>query len=360
MSHTILTYLIIILLVAAFLLSYKRKCDSELVNTGGYYVSANTSLALKGICAIILICTHWCTYNFHLLSNKDSLFYNFIMLHGGHFVIIIFMFLSGYGIAKVETTRRLSIKDYFAKRVWKILKPAWIISFITLLLYIFFGPRNISMEVVGENWLHIYMSQISHRAFSVFFFVKYFTLHLDWYVFTTLVLYILFWLALHASKEKARMLSVLYFLTFVYYCIGQLLDFPAHYYRNLWSFPLGVTCALWPDWVKNKRLLSFSVLVFVLNLIIEGQHYAVSAFMALAVLMGVGYTNLKYEISSKTLFYLGGISYPVYLIHRTVYNLQWTYDALNFPLFILITIVSSICFKNIMDYFKSTQASLLT
>lgn len=176
MSYTLLSYLIISNLIVIFVVSYKNITDDKTVSLddsrGGYFLSINSSLALKGICSIVLICTHWCTYNFHLLENQHSLFCSFIPLHLGHFCIIIFMFMSGYGIAKVETKRRLGIKAYLFKRVWKILKPAWIISLTTLILYILFGPRNISMEIVGENWLHIYMSQISYRAFSIAFFLS--------------------------------------------------------------------------------------------------------------------------------------------------------------------------------------------
>ena len=249
------------------------------------------------------------------------------------------MFLSGYGVVTVELKKRRKWTEYLRLRLWKILKPAWIVSFLTLCIYILWGPKDISMETVGENWLHIYMSQISHREFSAFFFAKYFILHLDWYVMTTLILYLLLKISLSLTNDTMRMLGILVLLTISFYVVGRALHFPAHYYRNLWSFPLGVLCAIKPHWMRSGFTVGMVLVVFALNSFVEGVSYTIAAVMALAVLMYIGYTDRSRGINSRFLLYLGGISYAVYLIHRTVYDMLWTYHLLYLPLFIVITVL---------------------
>lgn len=334
MIHTILSYIVIIGLFLGLFCKYKK--DIEL-NRGGYYIDLASSTALKGVCAICLICTHWCTYNLHLI--EENTFTRFIPFHLGHFCIIIFMFLSGYGVVSVELKKRRKWAEYLKKRCWKILKPAWLVSLLTLVLYMFWGPKDISMETVGENWLHEYMSQISHKEFSAFFFAKYFILHLDWYVATTLVLYLLLKIALSLTNDTMKMFGMLVLLVALFYIIGRTMHFPAHYYRNLWSFLLGVLCAIRPHWTRNGFIATAVIVVFALNSFVEGVNYTVAAIMALIVLMYIGYTNKNHRINSSFLLYLGSTSYAVYLIHRTVYNLLWTYQLLYMPLFVVVTLI---------------------
>lgn len=345
MVHTIISYVLIIGLFVIFLKDYK-KIDLNNPKMGEYYLDISSSSALKGICAICIICTHWCTYNLHLTN--ESPFTQFIPFHFGHFCIIIFMFLSGYGIVTVELKKKSGWRDYLRGRMWKILKPAWIVSFFTLVIYVLWGPRDISMDTVSVNWLHEYMYQISHREFSAFFFAKYFILHLDWYVMTTLVLYLLLKISLYFTSDKMEMFGILCLLILFFYVLGRLGNFPAHYYRNLWAFPFGVLCAIKPLFLKEKRFVVVVVVCVVLNLLVEGIHYTVSAILALSLLMYVGFTNRSYKIKSRFLLYLGSISYAIYLIHRTVYNMLWTYNLLYIQLFIVITLLLAHVFTKII------------
>lgn len=104
MVHTIISYVLIIGLFVIFLKDYK-KIDLNNPKIGEYYLDISSSSALKGISAICIICTHWCTYNLHLTN--ESPFTQFIPFHFGHFCIIIFMFLSGYGIVTVELKKKV-------------------------------------------------------------------------------------------------------------------------------------------------------------------------------------------------------------------------------------------------------------
>lgn len=338
MTHTLISYALILGLFIVFFISCsKRKDEVNGDNIGrGYRISASISKGLKGVCSICLICTHWCTYNLHLI--EENAFTRFIPFHFGHFVIIIFMFLSGYGMATVEAKPRRFL-DYCKNRIWKLLRPAWIVALLTLIVYTLWGPKNISVETVQENWLNSYMLQISHREFSLLFFVKYFILRLDWYVMTTLWLYLMLWGAVHFAKGKMQRILFLCIFVLLFYAVGRMLHFPAHYYRNLWSFPLGALCAVYPHWARNKIIVTIVSVGVGLNSFVEGLNYTVAALMALAVLMYVGYIFRRKELDSPFLLYLGSISYAVYLIHRTVYNMLWTYHFLYIPLFIIVTII---------------------
>ena len=319
-----------------------------------YYLSTQTSNALKGVCAVVLICHHWCLYNLHTITDPNFI-EKILPFFGGNFVLVIFLFLSGYGITKSEEKSPNTVKRYTKKRIWKIYKPALIIYTITALVYIFALKSPVESSQITENWLNGFISDWSNHNITWLLLAKWYGIKLDWYVFTTLVLYVIFYVSYHSfsntsSKVVSKRIFMSILLIAIYYVISHIIyGAPlAHYYRNLWAFLLGVMIGLKPDLLKDIKFWIFCGLILIFNHLQEGRNYDVGSVLALVVLLFFGLTNRKYNVNSRLFVYLGGISYYLYLCHRMFYNLLWSYDLLYFPLFIILSIAFATGYKMIV------------
>ena len=200
-------------------------------------------------------------------------------------------------------------------------------------------------SLIKENCLNEFISDWSNHNISWLLLVKWYGIKLDWYVFTTLVLYVIFYVSYHifsnaSSTVVLKRISMTILLIAIYYVIAhEIFGAPlAHYYRNLWAFLLGVMVGLKSDLLKDFKFWIFCGLVLIFNHFQEGRNYDIGSLLALAVLLFFGLTNRKYNINSRLFVYLGGISYYLYLSHRMFYNVLWSYDKLYFPLFIILSV----------------------
>lgn len=355
MSYTILSFVIIMLLVIIFIVNYKR-WDIDTTKESAFYLSPSVSNALKGLCSIIIICHHWCLFNHNILGSSYNIFLKLLPMLGGNFCLIIFFFLSGYGITISETKHSNRIFAYSKKRIWKIYKPACIIRFISILLYLFLIRNEVTLFAKNKYYLSPILYNISHKEISVKFLYEWFIQKMDWYVFTTIILYIIFYIVYHAIPSKIELsfkkkyriflmvISVSVYYVIAYYFFGFS---EAHYYRNLWAFLLGVIIGIDPNLIKSKYIFIFVSVMMLFNFKQEGYIYIIPSVLALTVLMILGLTNKTYELNSKFFAYLGGISYYVYLSHSLFYNLLWEYNLLYFPLFLALTIGFATVYKSI-------------
>lgn len=98
MEHTIEATALIALLALLFCGNYLSNKKSEEISYRGFYMSPAVTTALKGLMAIVIICHHYCLYNWSFVEHTR--FMSIIPLNGGNFSLAIFLFLSGYGVTK--------------------------------------------------------------------------------------------------------------------------------------------------------------------------------------------------------------------------------------------------------------------
>lgn len=337
MWHTIIAYLLIGSIVCLFCckLSSQPKANSN------FEITPSISNALKGILAIIIICHHWCLYTYDGEGVKWII--DPLPRLGGHFCLILFLFLSGYGICISEFKHNNSFSEYAEKRLWKIYKHFLIIYALTFLAYYFFMPKNMSQQMISENHLNPFIFEIgANISFDTIF--QFFGPKMDWYIWTTLVMYILFYISFQISKKFQNqkvslgltfVIFLIAYYIFAYYYYGKPL---AHYYRNLWAFGLGVLVSLFPN-IKNCRFSCLVLIILGYNYLVEGSDYAKVTIFSLAVLFLLGYGNKFYTLKSSFFTWLGAISFSLYLSHRMWYNLLWSCDCLNLILFVVISLL---------------------
>lgn len=323
-----------------------------------FELSPSVSSALKGFLAMAIICHHWCLYTYD--GEGIKWFLDPLPRLGGHFCLIIFLFLSGYGVCKSEFKHNNTFKEYLNKRIWKIYKHFLIIYALTFVAYYFIMPKNLPQQVISENHLNPFIFEIGSNI-SIDTIFQFFCLKMDWYIWTTLVMYVLFYISFQISKrfnnQKKSLFLVFGALLIVYYIFaysyyGKPL---AHYYRNLWAFGFGVFAGLFPS-VKNYRIYILLLIVLCYNYFIEGIDYTKATILSLTVLSVLGCGKKTYILKSSFFVWLGAISFPLYLSHRMWYNLLWKFDCLNFIVFVVI----SLMFATIYNYVSSQYSYRLS
>lgn len=136
------------------------------------------------------------------------------------------------------------------------------------------------------------------------------------------------------------------------------LDFPAHYYRNLWALPLGLWLALYGNKAQGFTVKKTIVTLIELNMMIflwlkitsSGNiMYLVFSNIALGSIWLCNRLFDRYSFKKGSLIViLAGLSYYVYLIHIKVLTIEWWYigyKTLLLPL-IIILILSFVYSKN--------------
>ena len=153
------------------------------------------------------------------------------------------------------------------------------------------------------------------------------------------------------EDAKSRLMLNYCLLLVVFAIITYCLDFPAHYYRNLWALVLGLWLSLYGNLlsghsVKHRLLILIfiNVLIYVW-LRITNSGDIIYLFFANLGLVSLWFCNqLFYRYSLKKgnfITFLAGMSYMVYLIHIKVLTIEWWYigyKTLLLPLVVIIVL----------------------
>jgi len=99
---------------------------------------------LRGIGIIIMVITHCFSY---YLKNK----FVFFLWDWSHFVVVTFVFVSGYLFFKKSQQITGGFFNYFKKRIWRLLAPYYIFLIFMLGVIWFFEPKNITLSFILQN-----------------------------------------------------------------------------------------------------------------------------------------------------------------------------------------------------------------
>lgn len=190
------------------------------------YLSRETFNCIKGYLAICVFIHH--LFQFTGLFWDTFIGYPLYLL--GHFSVVLFLFVSGFGLGSSVITKPDSyIKDFPRKR----LLPFYV-------TYLFFVVVYIVFEVIkGEK--------ISETLFlkSLFYGGTY--ISFGWYFQLTLVLYIAFYFIYRIiHKTFSRLLSLWLFI-FMFIGIGFFVYPPESSYLYVFAFAIGISIAYFKD-----------------------------------------------------------------------------------------------------------------
>ncbi len=308
-------YLIILLFTIQVVLTVQKNSSSAKENI---LLCRSHTEQLKGIAIFFVVLGHlWV----HVTQTEPH-----IILSGDS--VAIFLLLSGFGLTLSSKNRNTSFKEFFLKRMKRIMVPYWMITILILILdYLILGRSlkadSLLMTIIGIN------TRVELR-------------HLDyarWFVTFILLWYLLFYLFFIKYKYKYSSILLItisfIFIPFNYYFFNlswyQAFSFPVgclvaiHYnsllvfYKKNHNLLIIISNAIVLYILLFKILMSYNsinqtILYLVPNIILEYYSEWNSLILAFSIIILTG-CLIERRFRSKTLLLLGKYSYEIFLLH---------------------------------------------
>lgn len=348
-------YLIILALFTLLLFFALQKKGEHIYNSN--LINPQTSTLLKAFCCILIVCHHYA------LRTDGGIIRRIVAMGGGTFALVIFLLLSSYGIAESEKRKPTDLKQYLFKRCGKLVKPYFLVTVIAMIAYWFIGAYASSDMLLQNRVSQAFVEIGQHRltipdGVSYMVGLKTFDGAM-WFVGVTLYSYLAFGLSKTiclkrfggGKIEDAKCsLTLLYStLLILFAVVTYSMDFPAHYYRNLWALILGLWLSLYGKSIVNcsskcriLAAIALNVLVYIWLRITQSGDliYLLFANVALASLWLSNRLFFSFSLRrGNFITMLAGISYMVYLIHIKVLTIEWWYigyKTLLLPLAVIV------------------------
>lgn len=297
-------------------------------------LSYNTTLPIRGICAIEIVLGHLGI----AMSNQLILF---PFRKAGILVVGIFFFLSGYGLLYNLERRDNYFKGFLQKRMNSIFIPVILVQIIYILLL----SNSKMLETFGD------------LTFKSFF------KSINWFVWEIVGFYFLFYLLYRGLKiYVATILLTFLCVIFVISCYALRISNP--WYGSTFCFPLGIIVATQRNKVSQWCNKKIKIKLLVLSIILLGcfavffklpEHNIIGAVFArnvasLIFVVIIVVVIEKVHLGNVVSYYLGKISYQIYLIHPLVilaYRSKLIYLH-NDVLYAFVVIVTSVFLANII------------
>lgn len=292
-------------------------------------ITKNDSLFLRGVSACFVVMAHFIVWIYESYDEINIVFY-LIMKQLGGIGVLIFFFVSGYGIHKSYAYKPPNW-DY----LWRRAKNVYFPYLITKLLLIIIDIAITKKITFGINTI---VSIILVE---------------DWFVHVILIQYILFFVMWKFLDNKHMILfSVLFdvLLSCVYIIEGK----PDSWFNALWLFTFGIACSQYEEkickffekevWIKSFFLIGLFGVTGIIFAINKGNYWANplktggGVFLCLAI-CGI-LQKLKFD--SKSAIYLGKRSMYIYIVHVNIWFILEVHNMVyKFWIILLLTLIFS-------------------
>jgi len=262
---------------------------------------------LKGVAALMVFLAH--SQSFLALNDQsDFLLKPFSALGGVG--VLLFFFLSGYGIYKGYSEKNPSIK-FWKNRILRVLIPALIISI----------SFSLVIELINDDKLKF--SRLIIDSLST-----------QWYVDVVMIEYLVFFITWYLVFKSKRILLILSFLGsalvgFVFWKLG----FNPRWYNGLMLFPTGMLFGfIEPQIVSSGKSIRIIVMFFSLLAfagtglgfsVIKGNLFADFLKTFSGILLATFFVMLIsfLKVGNKAIYWVGERSLYIYLVHLNLLNI---------------------------------------
>lgn len=258
-----------------------------------------SSKVLKGALSILIVLHH-------LQYGVEVPYFN-MFKHVGAPAVSIFFFLSGYGLMSSYIQKGIIyLNGFWRKRIWHIVNPFLIVTFLYLLMN-YFDQNSFNSGMLTD----LISEGITPLPYS-------------WFVFTIVVFYTFFYCVFRSANLDINwkiicllLLTVLYILT-----IKNILDYDRAWWVSVLGFPMGIiykfyqkalTGILTGIYRKISGIIALSVLCVCLILTKnEWLYIFVYAFIPVITILLFNCVEMP---KPRFISFLGNISYEIYLFH---------------------------------------------
>ena len=304
------------------------------------YFSKYQMLPIRGGLAVLIVLHH--VYR-EIPEECSSVF--FVLNNVGFWIVAIFFFMSGYGLA-LSFEKKSNYLDSF---IWK--------KFVSLMLPALF------VEVIYVSYLLLFVHQGNLADYSASLLKCMPTPSVHWFIYVLFLEYIMFDISCFIAKsigKKTGYLLIFTILSVLLICLMYIFDFDRLIFKNIIFIPIGGMFY----YVRNKAKIPFgkwsvsAIVVLLMALIglllLPGQRDFVvktlgNTSISIAILLVLVSALKRVTLKSKLFDYLGNLSMEIYIIHFPVLMILKNVGLTNaeiLPLLtLLFTILISIPFK---------------
>lgn len=199
-------------------------------------LSKGISNSIKIVCALLIVCHH-CYQKVFYASLPDDSFVTLLLKLVGYYGVVMFLFLSGYGLFKSYELKGGKYLDSFKTKIWVFLKIYIFFTLIYTVIDLLFRPQDFSFNRLLMSFT--YGDTI---------------IDYGWYMQLQLLLYILFYYVITNTRIKHRIMFM-WIPVIIYILIGMITRFHNFYWLSSFAFPLGCTYQKYIE----KRLLKLKL-----------------------------------------------------------------------------------------------------
>jgi len=294
-----------------------------------YFNQTQTSI-LKGISISLIVVHHFTIRLVHPGFMKP-------FLNVGFLGVVIFFFISGYGLMSSYLKDENYLNNFFIKRVSKIYIPFMVTNIFIGITSIFILNERYSVNDILLT--SIFLKNITSG--QVF-----------WYINATILFYIVFYLTLKFSKTIKKAIIIMFIYSIIYIFLCRIEEMGIYWYNTAFAFPFGVLFAykrediLYKIKIYYNKLLIICLIGFVIFFLISFKEsksiFIFDAISSTLFIFLVMLLNYKLNIKSKLLDFIGSISFEIYLMHQFIIDIFYdrypTKQSLSFYVLILIII----------------------
>lgn len=286
---------------------------------------------------------------FDTILNAPSMFFNGLFSYGGHYGVQLFIFASGFGLAK-----KFGKKD---KIEYKYILPQ-IIKLYGLILFGLLTYFILFFNNISYKWFLMF-SMSSLLMYKNFFNYSIFSYVGPWWYFgLALQLYLIFpflYRFIHKYREKGAigLIAASYLLIYLLKPLTNEFDIAmfGNFLGHLPEFVLGISLAMFKQIRLSWKIIIPSLVLFILSNFF--RIFFPFSFLSVTILLLATfypiYSSKKGLITTPLLF-IGNISMFIFVINGPLRQYSFKYTLGNSPIEILISSCLHFIFVLIISY----------
>lgn len=300
------------------------------VSIGKYdesYMSKESSNAVKGIFAVIILYSHMRSYLClpdHWANNSYVAILNYI----GQLMVAPYLFYSGYGLME-SLKHKPNYRDTFLEKRWLRLLLHFDIAVVLYILVqsfwgVYFSPAFYIGSLLG--WCSVGNS--------------------NWFVFDILVIYLFFYALISLSNRQGVILFGCTILCCILWIFLSKSKTGSWWVDTLMTFPLGIAYSIYRKRFENLLRIFYYGLLVLLTILLTVWHWKFGVdrygLCSCVFCLWLVVLTMRVRIDNRILQWLGIHAFGIYILQRLPMMVLSHYDFnRSIVLFVMTTIVAT-------------------
>jgi peptidoglycan/LPS O-acetylase OafA/YrhL len=257
----------------------------------------------------------------------------------GYLSVWFFFSLSGYLLIKKVMTKKISFRGYLVNRIYRLLPTYFVVQILTIILLLLFyrdfyiqNPKQIIKEFL-TFFMPIHIPNF-YNTMSVFNSALW-SLQLEFYF-----LFLIYFL-----RNKNFFLLILFFSIFLHIFFYFNLEIWPHHYPSFFYNLIFIMGGIFCYFYSKKLKIKITIILPLIIIIIYSSFYLANdniqiglkyspIFFSIIFIFIIKYFSDKDKKKIKNnalipLYFLGSISYPMYLTHKPILNIFRNFNFFN-------------------------------